>query len=175
MACVNAGGLIARHAMPSRIGYSGGGGRTDRTAGDSAGVGARRLKWRGGFSRGGAVVVSRILVVDDEPDLRFILRRIFERAGHEVTDASDGAAALECVRRSPPELVVMDMMMPVMNGQELIRRLRADPATAKIAILAVSGNGELADAADALLPKPYRPEQILAAANTLLASEGDGT
>ncbi len=120
-------------------------------------------------------MVSRILVVDDEPDLRFILRRIFERAGHEVTDASDGAAALECVRRSPPELVVMDMMMPVMNGQELIRRLRADPATAKIAILAVSGNGELADAADALLPKPYRPEQILAAANTLLASEGDGT
>jgi len=79
------------------------------------------------------------LVVDDEPDLRFILRRIFEKAGHEVIDAGDGAAALECVRRSRPELVVMDMMMPVMNGQELIRRLRADPATAQIAILAVSG------------------------------------
>jgi CheY-like chemotaxis protein len=119
--------------------------------------------------------VSRILVVDDEPDLRFILRRIFERAGHEVTDAGDGAAALECVRRSRPELVVMDMVMPVMGGHELIRRLRADPATAQIAILAVSGNGELADAADALLPKPYRPDQILAAANTLLASEGDET
>jgi CheY-like chemotaxis protein len=115
------------------------------------------------------------LVVDDEPDLRFILRRIFEKAGHEVTDAGDGAAALESVRRSPPELVVMDMMMPVMNGQELIRRLRADPVTAQIAILAVSGNGELAGAADALLPKPYRPDQILAVANALLASEGDGT
>ena len=114
-------------------------------------------------------------MVDDEPDLRFILRRIFERAGHEVTDASDGAAALECVRRSPPELVVMDMMMPVMNGQELIRRLRADPATAQIPILAVTGNGELAGAADALLPKTSRTEEILAAANTLLASRGDGT
>ena len=52
--------------------------------------------------------MSRILVVDDEPDLRFILRRIFEKAGHEVADAGDGAAALECVRRSRPELVVMD-------------------------------------------------------------------
>jgi CheY-like chemotaxis protein len=119
--------------------------------------------------------VSRILVVDDEPDLRFILRRIFEKAGHEVADAADGAAALECVRRSRPELVVMDMMMPVMDGHELIRRLRADPATAKIAILAVSGTCEFVDAADALLPKPYRPDQILAVANTLLASEGDGT
>jgi CheY-like chemotaxis protein len=123
----------------------------------------------------GAVLVSRILVVDDEPDLRFILRRIFERAGHEVADAADGAAALECVRRSRPELVVMDMMMPVMDGRELIRRLRADPATAQIAILAVSGTCEFADAADALLAKPYRPEQILAVADTLLATEGDRT
>jgi CheY-like chemotaxis protein len=119
--------------------------------------------------------VSRILVVDDEPDLRFILRRIFEKAGHEVTDAGHGAEALECVRGSPPELVVTDMMMPVMGGRELIRRLRADPATAQIPILAVTANGELADAADALLPKTCRTDQILAAANTLLARRGDGT
>ena len=119
--------------------------------------------------------MSKILVVDDEPDLRFILRRIFEGAGHEVADAGHGAAALECVRSWRPELVVTDMMMPVMGGHELIRRLRADPATAQIAILAVTGNGELADAADALLAKPYQPNQILAVANILLASEGDGT
>jgi CheY-like chemotaxis protein len=127
--------------------------------------------WRGE----GRHFVSRILVVDDEPDLRFILRRIFEKAGHEVADAGHGAEALECVRGSPPELVVTDMMMPVMDGRELIRRLRADPATAHIPILAVTGNGELADAADALLSKTCRTDQILAAANTLLASRGDGT
>jgi CheY-like chemotaxis protein len=121
------------------------------------------------------VCVCRILVVDDEPDQRFILRRIFERAGHEVTDASHGVQALECVRGWLPELVVTDMMMPVMNGHELIRRLRADPATAQIPILAVTGNGELADSADALLAKPYVPRQILAAAQALLASQGDGT
>jgi CheY-like chemotaxis protein len=127
------------------------------------------------LGRGGAVIVCRILVVDDEPDLRFVLRRIFEKAGHEVADAGHGAEALDCVRGSLPELVVTDMMMPVMDGHELIRLLRADPATAQIPILAVTGSGELADAADALLAKPYQPDQVLAAANTLLASQGDGT
>jgi CheY-like chemotaxis protein len=123
----------------------------------------------------GTVFVCRILVVDDEPDLRFILRRIFERAGHEVADASDGLQALEWVQGSLPELVVTDMMMPVMDGRELIRRLRADPATAQIPILATTGNVELAGAADALVAKPYEPDQILAAVNALLASQGDGT
>lgn len=137
--------------------------------------GARPRERRRNSANTGTGFVSRILVVDDEPDLRFILRKIFERAGHEVTDASHGAHALECVRGSLPELVVTDMMMPVMDGRELIRRLRADPATAQVPILAVTGNGELADAADALLAKPYQPDQILAAANTLLASQGDGT
>jgi len=119
--------------------------------------------------------VCRILVVDDEPDLRFLMRRIFEKAGHEVTEAGHGAEAMECVRESLPELVVTDMMMPVMDGRELIRRLRADLVTAQIPILAVTGNGELADSADALLSKPYQPDQILAAANALLTSKGGGT
>jgi CheY-like chemotaxis protein len=68
--------------------------------------------------------VARILAVDDEPAQRFALRRIFERAGYEVTDAGDGAAALRTVRDSPPDLVVTDMMMPVMDGKELIKRLQ---------------------------------------------------
>ncbi len=113
------------------------------------------------------------MVVDDEPDLRFILRRVFEAAGHAVTDAGSGADALEHMAGTLPELVVTDMMMPVMGGGELIRRLRADPATAHIPILAVTGNGELAGAADAVLHKPYQPDQVLAAANTLLALKGD--
>jgi CheY-like chemotaxis protein len=121
------------------------------------------------------VFVSRILVVDDEPDLRFVLRRIFERAGHEVAAAGDGEQALDCVRWSLPDLVVTEMRMPVMDGRELIRRLRADLATVHIPVLAVTGNGELAGEADALLAKPFRPDQVLAAANALLAGQGDGT
>jgi CheY-like chemotaxis protein len=113
------------------------------------------------------------LVVDDEPDLRYILRRIFERAGFEVTDAGHGAAALQAVRVAQPDLVVTDMMMPVMGGAELIRRLRADPGTARIPILAATGDAQLAGDADAVLPKPYRPAELLAATNALLAQKAD--
>ena len=117
--------------------------------------------------------MSRILIVDDEPDLRFLLRRIFERAGHEVTEASHGKAALESIDGSPPDLVVTDVMMPVMGGVELIERLRSDPATAHIPILAATGDPDLARAADATLRKPYQRDVLITAANELLAKEKD--
>jgi CheY-like chemotaxis protein len=107
-------------------------------------------------------------VVDDEPDLRFVLRRLFERAEHEVIEAGDGAAALRAVTESPPDLLVTDMMMPVMDGAELIRRLRADPATAAIPILSVSGDWQLAVGADAVLAKPYDWKELIAVAEGLL-------
>lgn len=112
--------------------------------------------------------MPRILVVDDEPDQRFLLRRIFERAGHQVADACDGAAALKAVQESPPDLVVTDVMMPVMDGVELIRRLRSEPATAGIPILAASGDSHLADDADAVAAKPYEWRYLLEVADALL-------
>lgn len=112
-------------------------------------------------------------MVDDEPAQRFLLRRIFERAGHEVTDAGDGATALRAVRESPPDLVVTDMMMPVMGGEELIRRLRSEPATAGIPILAASGDPHLAVGADAVMAKPYKREDLTKVAEGLLR-EGRG-
>jgi CheY-like chemotaxis protein len=117
----------------------------------------------------------RILVVDDEPDQRYLQRRIFERAGHEVVVAGHGAAALECVRASPPDLVVTDVMMPVMGGAELIHRLRADPTTAKIPIIAATGDPKLAGGADAVVAKPYHPDQLLAATHELLTRKADRT
>ncbi len=115
--------------------------------------------------------MPRILVVDDEPDQRFLLRRIFERAGHEVTEAGQGAAALKAVRESAPDLVVTDMMMPVMSGVEFISCLRGDPATADIPILAASGDSHLAGAADAVVPKPYACDHLLAVADALLKKD----
>ncbi len=112
-------------------------------------------------------------MVDDEPAQRFLLRRIFERAGHEVIDAGDGAAALRAVRESAPDLVVTDMMMPVMGGDELIRRLRCEPATAGIPILAASGDSHLAVGADAVISKPYKWEHLTKVADGLLR-EGRG-
>jgi circadian clock protein KaiC len=118
--------------------------------------------------------MPRILVVDDEPDERFLLRRLFERAGHEVTDANDGSAALAAVRESPPDLVVTDMMMPVMDGAELIRRLRGDPATAGIPILASTGDPDLAGNADVVVSKSFSRKHLIAAADALL-KKGRGT
>jgi CheY-like chemotaxis protein len=115
--------------------------------------------------------VSRILVVDDEPDLRYILRWIFERAGHEVSEASDGAQALKSALASLPDLVVTDMMMPVMGGAELITHLRANPLTAGIPILAATGDCHVAGAADQVLAKPYDPTQLVAAADALIAQK----
>ncbi len=115
--------------------------------------------------------MGKILVVDDEPAHRFLLRRIFERAGHEVVDAGDGAAALRAVASSPPDLVVTDMMMPVMDGAELIRRLRSEPATAGIAILAASSDPLFADGADAVVPKPYSVHQLIEVAEALLMKD----
>jgi CheY-like chemotaxis protein len=119
--------------------------------------------------------LSRILIVDDEPDMRYLLRRIFQRAGHEVVEAGHGEAALELVRASPPDLIVTDMMMPVMGGVELIGRLRADPTTELIPILAATGDPRLASRADAVLTKPYLPHQLLAAATTLLTRKAART
>ncbi len=116
-----------------------------------------------------------MLVVDDEPDLRFILRRTFERAGHQVVDVGHGAAAMAIVSESPPDLVVTDMMMPVMNGPELIAKLRSSPATSSIPIVAVSGDAQLAGAADAVLEKPVRPKDLLAIVHKLLESRETGS
>jgi CheY-like chemotaxis protein len=119
--------------------------------------------------------VARILVVDDEPDLRFILRRCFERAGHDVSDAGHGAAALDLVRKCLPDVLVTDMMMPVMNGAELIARLHAEPTTASIPIVAVSGEAHLADGADVILEKPVLATDILTVVIGLLARREGGS
>ncbi|WP_240669790.1 response regulator [Actinoplanes solisilvae] len=114
-------------------------------------------------------------MVDDEPDLRYLLRRVFERAGYEVAECGNGATALEAALRSPPDLVVTDMMMPVMGGAELVRRLRADAVTAQIPILAVTGDAHLAGGADAVLAKPWTSQLLLTTATALMAQKADRT
>jgi two-component system chemotaxis response regulator CheY len=113
------------------------------------------------------------LVVDDEADLRFVLRRCFDRAGYAVSEAGDGAAALRSVREVRPDLVVTDLVMPVMTGFELIQRLRADPVTAGIPIIVVSSNWAVESGADAAVAKPFEAKAVLALAEELIANGGD--
>jgi CheY-like chemotaxis protein len=112
--------------------------------------------------------MARILVVEDEPDERFLVGRTLQKQGHVVTVAENGAAGLRAAQEQVPDLVVTDVMMPVMDGVEFIRRLRDDPATAGIPILAASGDTHLAGAADAVLKKPYDDHRLVTIVNSLL-------
>ena len=85
-----------------------------------------------------------------------------------MTVAENGAAGLKAAQERVPDLVVTDVMMPVMDGVEFIRRLRSDPATAGIPILAASGDTHLAGAADAVLTKPYDDLRLIMLVNSLL-------
>jgi CheY-like chemotaxis protein len=116
--------------------------------------------------------VARILIVDDEPDVRYMMRVILESAGHTVTEARHGTAGLTSVESAPPDLVITDVMMPTMNGLEFIERLRSDPKYAGIPILVVSGNSELATAANARIRKPFLALELVTAAALLIREAG---
>ena len=102
-----------------------------------------------------------VMVVDDEPDVRYLLRITLEAAGYGVVEAAHGEAALEQVRRSSPQLVVTDRMMPRMNGGELIERLRADEGTKAIPIVIITGTRGDQAGADAVLGKPFDPSELV--------------
>jgi CheY-like chemotaxis protein len=105
--------------------------------------------------------LAYILIVDDEPDLRFLLRIILEQAKHTVVEASQGEQALERAHEHRPELVMTDLMMPVMDGRELIRRLREDPDLRDVPVLLVTAVPEPTAGADAMVRKPFGPADVL--------------
>ena len=114
------------------------------------------------------------MVVDDEPDIRYLLRTTLEEAGYTVVEAAHGEAALEHVRRSRPQLVVTDWMMPRMNGGELIERLRADESTRAIPIMIISSTrGERGErgGADAVLGKPFDLDELIGLVDKLTRKE----
>lgn len=76
-----------------------------------------------------------VLVVDDDPDVRFIIKAVLERLGYEVLDTPLGARALQLARNVHPALILCDMMMPSMDGLEVLRHLRAQPETVSIPVI----------------------------------------
>jgi CheY-like chemotaxis protein len=102
----------------------------------------------------------RVLVVDDDDAIREFLRDLLGSEGYEVDEAANGAEAVERVRANPPSAVLMDLMMPVLSGAEATARLKNDPATARIPILAMSAGRNLAAMAtgvpaDGFVSKPF--------------------
>ncbi|CAB3753026.1 response regulator [Paraburkholderia humisilvae] len=112
---------------------------------------------------------ARVLVVDDNADLRDYMRRILSAAGHDVQVADDGVAALDAIRAAVPDLVVSDVMMPRLDGFGLLRELRADPHLRETPVLLLSARageeakvGGLESGADDYLTKPFSARELLA-------------
>ncbi|HXM72194.1 MAG TPA: response regulator [Candidatus Dormibacteraeota bacterium] len=117
---------------------------------------------------------KRILVVDDDPSIRLLLRLVFESSGYDVSEAPHGVAALIRIRRAVPDLVVTDMLMPVMDGGALIKHLKSDPQTAEVPIVAVTGDSDAkaqALDADVVMSKPFHQSALLEIVNSLLGAQ----
>jgi two-component system cell cycle response regulator DivK len=110
---------------------------------------------------------ARILVVEDDPDNRRIVVKVLAVDGYTTLEAADGESAVALARREHPDAILMDLAMPGVDGWEAARRLKADPATADIPIVALTafalrGDEDRAREAgcDAYLAKPCRPQAI---------------
>jgi len=110
---------------------------------------------------------QRILVVDDEPDLLELVRVNLAQAGFEVETAATGRKALDCVRRSAPDLVVLDLMLPDLPGTDVCRELRSDPEFARLPIIMLTARADEVDrvvgfelGADDYVTKPFSPREL---------------
>jgi CheY-like chemotaxis protein len=114
-----------------------------------------------------------IVVVDDERSVRALIRILLEQAGYQVVEAANGKAGLAAVARCNAVLVVTDVMMPVMNGREMIAHLRGDARTASIPIVVISAEANVATLrADAAISKPFKNGDLTATVHTLLEGAG---
>jgi DNA-binding response OmpR family regulator len=112
---------------------------------------------------------KKVMVVDDERDLVDIVAFNLRREQFDVLTAYDGESALEIARRDPPDLVILDLMLPGMNGLEVCRRLRNEPRTAQTPIVMLTAKGEETDAvigleqgADDYVRKPFGVKELMA-------------
>lgn len=119
--------------------------------------------------------MARIMVVDDSPTDKEQLKQMLARAGHEVLEANSGSDAIEMVRRLQPDCVVMDVVMPGVNGFQATRTLARDPATAKIPIVVVSAKSQETDRVWALrqgardyLIKPVKESELIGKVNAAI-------
>ena len=109
---------------------------------------------------------KRILVVEDQADNRQIIRDMLAGTDYEITEAENGEEALAAIANQRPDLILMDIQLPIMDGYTATRRIKDDPALRAIPIIAVTSyvEDEKARAAgcDEYVPEPYSPRQLLA-------------
>ena len=116
---------------------------------------------------------KKVLIVDDDPDFVDAVKSVVEKGGYEVEVAYDGQEALEKVSQSKPDLIILDVMMPVMDGTKACKKLKADPDTAEIPIIMLTAVADrvlsskyshremLESDAEDYIPKPVEPDELL--------------
>ncbi len=120
-------------------------------------------------------MAKRVLIVEDEKDIRELLEHYLKREGFETQAAGDGESGLRKVKQEKFDLVLLDLMLPGMDGLELCRSLRSQPQTAAIPIIMVTAKGEESDrvvglelGADDYITKPFSPREVVARVKALL-------
>jgi DNA-binding response OmpR family regulator len=119
--------------------------------------------------------VPRLLVVEDSPDIADLLKHYLERAGHTIDHVASGRDVMPQVKRSRPDLILLDLMLPGMDGLLVCQALRHDPATAAIPVIMLTARGEESDkirglelGADDYVVKPFSPKELVARVAALL-------
>ncbi len=127
------------------------------------------------------MVAERILIVEDEPDIAEVLSFNLERAGFAVELERRGDSALENLRRRPPDLLVLDLMLPGLDGLEIAKLLKRDPATVGVPIIMLTAKGEELDrivglelGADDYIAKPFSPREVVLRAKAVLRRRKGG-
>ncbi len=124
--------------------------------------------------------MTKVLIADDDETIRMLIRVLLQRAGFDVTEAKNGQEALSLATELRPALLIIDSMMPVMDGMETIARLRDDPATKDIPTLMLSGRrgsddivSALREGADDYITKPFDRAELIERVRRLIATQGE--
>ncbi|MFZ0641265.1 MAG: response regulator [Candidatus Acidiferrales bacterium] len=118
---------------------------------------------------------ARILVVEDDKDIVELVRYNLEKDGYQITACGDGATGLAQIRKSPPDLLLLDLMLPKLSGLEICKEIRRDDRLGRLPVLMLTARGEEADrvvglelGADDYVTKPFSPRELVARVKALL-------
>ncbi len=122
-----------------------------------------------------AAIAKSILIIEDDPSFSRAINHIVEKEGYDVSTASNGMTGLRMVRENPPDLLILDVMLPGLDGFEICSQLRSDPPTAELPIIMLSAKGQETDretglkvGASEYLTKPVNRELLLETISRLL-------
>ena len=125
--------------------------------------------------------MTRVLIADDEPHIRKLVSFALGNHGFEVLEATDGGEAVDMAAAEQPDLILLDVMMPVMTGYDALRRLKADPSTADIPVVMLSAKSQKTEVAEGMdcgareyICKPFTPKDLVQRVGEILGTSGEG-